>query len=62
MGLHIVFSDAPAGQSATGIRSGGMAMPSLVSGSEYVLLIAGFIGCLVIAVVATLISMIRKRK
>jgi hypothetical protein len=37
-------------------------MLDLVTGSEYGILVVGFIGCAIFAVAATVISMFRKRK
>jgi len=36
-------------------------MPSMVSGSEYAIYILGLLGCVIFAVVATVIGMIRKK-
>ncbi len=37
-------------------------MPSMVTGTEYLILILGFIGCVIYAVVATVIKSIRKKR
>lgn len=37
-------------------------MPSLVTGTEYGILILGAIGCVIFGIVATLVQMIRKKK
>ena len=37
-------------------------MPSMVTGTEYLTLILGFIGCVIYAVVATIIKPLRKKK
>lgn len=39
-----------------------MSMPSLVTGTEYGILILGAIGSVVFAVIATIVQMIRKNK
>ena len=37
-------------------------MPSMVTGTEYGIYILGLIGCVIFAVVAAVIGMIRKKK
>ena len=37
-------------------------MPSMVTGTEYGIFIMGSIGCVIFAVVATVIQLIRKKK